>query len=124
MTTISLITTCHRTYLLQYYPLYCLCCTLHPHDLCYNWMFILPNTLPVIPHPTPSLSSNHQFVLQIYEIVSVSFCLLIVFFRLHFAFFPDRRDTFYHLSVSISSLSSRSYSNPYTAMLLPFQVIY
>ena len=52
--TISLLTICHHTKLLQYYWLYSLCYTLHLWDLFYNWEFVLLNPLHLFcPHPHP-----------------------------------------------------------------------
>ena len=48
--TISLVTMCHQTKLLQYYWLYSLYCVLPPHDLFYNWKFVAFNPLHLF-HP-------------------------------------------------------------------------
>ena len=64
--------------LLQYYSLYSACHTLRPHDLLfYNWKFVSFNLLHLF-HSSLS-SGNQQFVLCIYESVSVLFSLSFCF---------------------------------------------
>ena len=58
ITTVSLVTVCHHTHLLQYYELYSLCCIFHPvaHLFC-SWKLV-PLNFPHLfsPLPTPGES--------------------------------------------------------------------
>ena len=72
----SLVTICHSTELLQYYWLYSQCCTLYPHELFYNWNFVLINSLHLFwQTPIHLLCGNPQFALWIYKSVSALFAL-------------------------------------------------
>ena len=87
ITTISLVITCHRTELLQYYWLYCLCCTLHPCALTYfiagSLYLLIPLTYFTCPlNSFPS--GNHQFVLFIKESASVLFVHLFFGSQTHY----------------------------------------
>ena len=81
ITKVSLVTVRHRTMLLQYYGLYSLFCTLHPHDICFiTGIRYLSIFLTFCTHaPTPLPSGNHQHVLGIYESISVMLCLFTCF---------------------------------------------
>ena len=59
---------------------YSLHCTIHPCDLFYSWKFVPLNPLHLF-HPSlhPLPSGNHQFLLCIYESISVLLCLFICF---------------------------------------------
>ena len=72
---LSLVTICHHAELLQYYLLYSLCCTLHPHELLITGILYL--LLPFIyfawappSQPFPSLVTSGLFPVSITDITS------------------------------------------------------
>ena len=81
---ISLVSIWHHIQLLQYYWLYSLYCILHVRDYFYNYQFGLLILSPLFPIPTTALlPDNHQFLLCIYEFVSVlifRFYILVSFY--------------------------------------------
>ena len=91
--------TWHRTRLLHYW-LYSLCCTLHPVTIIItgNLYFLIPFTFQT--HSlNPPTTGKHQFVLCIYEFVSVSFVHLFCFK------IPHISKMIYHLSFSFWVIS-------------------
>ena len=115
ITTISLVTICHYTKLLQYYWLYSLCCTLHPLTYFITGSLYILISFTYFTHPpVPISSATTVYSLYLWlRVYLFSVSMTFSFYVFSFAFFLDSQVIWYlsfsvwHISLSIM-LSSPS----------------